>query len=192
MASDDPRLDWNMKYKVGLPSLEEADPFFLKACRQFLPEQSSTGCTALDLAGGLGRHALWLAERGWKVSVVDISEVAIERLDEKARRLGLALDLSVSEVTSYQFKPRKFDLIVMYYHFDRRVCADVIEALRPAGLLICKSSVSLLPYAGDTPSHIQPLEKGEILDLLPELRILHHAERPVRDRGVVEYVGQRM
>jgi hypothetical protein len=35
------------------------------------------------------------------------------------------------------------------------------------------------------------LEKNEILSMLPELQVLIHRERPVRDRGVVEYVGMK-
>jgi hypothetical protein len=27
--------------------------------------------------------------------------------------------------------------------------------------------------------------------MLPGLRVMHHQERPVRDRGVVEYVGKK-
>lgn len=192
MDSNDARLRWDKKYEEGLPSLEKVDPFFLFAYSQFVPEQLHTGGIALDIAGGLGRHALWLAKRKWRVSVVDISDVAIRRLDETAHSLGLELDLSVSDVSSYYFRPKAFDLIVMYYHFDRRICGDVVEALEPGGLLICKSSVSWSPYQGDAPPSIQPLEKGEILELLPNLQVLHHVERPVRDRGVIEYVGQKI
>ena len=39
-------------------------------------------------------------------------------------------------------------------------------------------------------SNLRPLEGGEILSRLPGLRMLH-LERPVKDRGVVEYVGQK-
>jgi len=39
---------------------------------------------ALDLACGLGRHALWLANRHWQVSGVDLSDVAIGKLSQAA------------------------------------------------------------------------------------------------------------
>ncbi|MFI6774541.1 class I SAM-dependent methyltransferase [Nocardia sp. NPDC050412] len=41
---------------------------------------------ALDLGGG---DALWLAQRGWRVTAVDVSAVAIERLAGRARSHGL-------------------------------------------------------------------------------------------------------
>jgi hypothetical protein len=39
---------------------------------------------ALDLACDLGRHALWLADRHWQVSGVDLSDVAIGKLSQAA------------------------------------------------------------------------------------------------------------
>ncbi len=43
----------------------------------------------LDLAGGEGRNALWLADRGWKATVVDFSHVALDRADNLvAERFG--------------------------------------------------------------------------------------------------------
>jgi SAM-dependent methyltransferase len=126
----------------GLPSLESPDPFFVSAFSQFVADQFPNGGAALDLAGGVGRHALWLAKRGWEVTVVDISEVAIRKLDQKALQLDLAPDLFALDATEYQFKPGQFELIVMFYHFDRNICPRVLSALKPGGFLICKSSLS--------------------------------------------------
>jgi hypothetical protein len=59
---------------------------------------------ALDLAGGIGRHALWLADKRWQMSTVDISEVAITRLSQEALQLNLALDLFALDATVYKFE----------------------------------------------------------------------------------------
>ena len=45
---------------------------------------------ALDLGCGEGADALWLAERGWTVTGLDISPTALARADQAARRAGLA------------------------------------------------------------------------------------------------------
>src|ERR1700676_4671337 len=142
MKSHDQRAHWDLKYEQGLPSLEKPDPFFVSAFEEFVVDQFPNGGTALDLAGGIGRHALWLAKRNWTVTVVDISGVAIRKLDQKARQLGLELDLSALDAKEYLFKPAYFDLIVMFYHFDRDICPKVLSTLKTAGILICKSSVS--------------------------------------------------
>jgi tellurite methyltransferase len=191
MTFDQRRSHWDLKYEQGLPSLEKPDPFFVSAFNQFVADQFPNGGTALDLAGGVGRHALWLAKRNWRVTVVDISEVAIHKLNQKASQLNLRLDLFALDATEYQFEPCHFDLIVMFYHFDRDICARVLSALKPGGFLICKSSLSWDIYEGTAMTSTKPLEKGEILSMLTELRAVHHQERPVLDRGVVEYVGRK-
>lgn len=76
MPFDRWRSHWDIKYEQGLPSLEKPDPFYLSAFARFVADRFPKGGTALDLAGGIGRHALWLAKRNWRVTVVDISEVA--------------------------------------------------------------------------------------------------------------------
>ena len=191
MTSEHKRAHWDLKYEQGLPSLEIPDPFFVTAFNQFVADHFPNGGTALDLAGGVGRHALWLAKRNWQVTVVDISEVAIRKLDRIALQLDLTLDLFALDATEYQFKPGRFDLIVMFYHFDRDICPRILSALKPGGFLICKSSLSWGTHEGTAPPTMGPLAKNEILSMLSELIAIHHQERPLRDRGVVEYVGSK-
>jgi 2-polyprenyl-3-methyl-5-hydroxy-6-metoxy-1,4-benzoquinol methylase len=191
MTSDEQRSHWDSKYEQGLPSLEKPDPFFVSAFSQFVADRFPDRGTALDLAGGIGRHALWLARRHWLVTVVDISEVAILKLEQTARQLNLPLELFALNASDFSFEPEQFDLIVMFYHFDRDICPRVLAALKPGGVVICKSSLSWGGYEGTAPSNIRPLAKGEIVAMLPGLQVMTHQERPVRDRGVVEYVGVR-
>jgi SAM-dependent methyltransferase len=191
MQGDHARSMWDRKYEQGLPSLEKPDPFFVSTFDRFVSNQFPGGGNALDLAGGIGRHALFLAQRRWSVTVVDISAVAIRMLTQKAQQLDLTMDMLAMDAKEYLFAPDHFDLIVMFYHFDRDTASGVLSTLKPGGLLICKSSVIWKPYEGATPLNLRPLESGEILSKLPGLHVLHHSERPVRDRGVVEFVGQK-
>jgi SAM-dependent methyltransferase len=191
MQAEHARSIWDRKYEQGLPSLEKPDPLFVSAFDRFVSNLFPGGGNALDLAGGLGRHALFLAQRRWSVTVVDISTVAIRMLTQKARQLDLAMDMIAIDAKEYLFPRDHFDLIVMFYHFDRDTVSGVLSTLKTGGLLICKSSVIWKPYEGAAPLNLRPLEGGEILSRLPGLQVLHHSERPVRDRGVVEYVGQK-
>src|SRR5271165_3154163 len=119
MNSDEQRARWDLKYEQGLPSLTEPDPFFISAYGQFVESSFPKAGVALDLAGGLGRHALWLGSRGWQVTVVDVSEVAIRKLSQAALNLSVELELLVGQAFEYKFEPARFDLIVLFYHFDR-------------------------------------------------------------------------
>jgi SAM-dependent methyltransferase len=145
----------------------------------------------LDLACGLGRHAIWLASRNWRVSAVDLSAVAIAKLSQAALARNVNLDLLVADAAEYKFEPRRFDLIVLFYHLDRALFPKMVSALRPGGLLISKMS---LPWESDgrlATVNANPLGRNELPLLVPELHVLYQEERPIRDRGVVEFVGRK-
>jgi hypothetical protein len=57
MNSEEQRAHWDLKYEDGLTALTEPDPFFISAYGQFVDRSFPNAGVALDLAGGLGRHA---------------------------------------------------------------------------------------------------------------------------------------
>jgi SAM-dependent methyltransferase len=189
MNSEEQRAHWDLKYEQGLPSLTEPDPFFIWASEKFVPFPNAG--MALDLAGGVGRHALWLATRNWKVTVIDLSDVAIRKLSQSALEQNVKLDLLVGDASDYKFEPARFDLILLFYHLDRSLFPKIVFALKPGGLLICKMSLRWKSDGMSTAAGTGPLEKNELPTLIPDLHILHHRERPVRDRGVAEFVGRK-
>jgi SAM-dependent methyltransferase len=56
--------------------------------------------TAIDLAGGEGRNAVWLAEQGWDVELVEFSAVAIEKAAAVAHERGVPLRMTMADVTA--------------------------------------------------------------------------------------------
>jgi len=189
--SNDQRARWDLKYEQGLPSLTEPDPFFISAYERFVNPSGAKPGVALDLAGGLGRHALWLASRSWQVSVVDVSDVAIGKLSQAALELNVNVDLFAGDAAEYKLEPAQFDLIVLFYHLDRSLFPKIVSALKPGGLLICKMSLRWDSGESLMTATTNPLQRNELPSLLPELDVLHHQERPVRDHGVVEFVGRK-
>ena len=185
------RAHWDRKFKEGLPSLTTPDPFFVSAYRSIVVQSLPNGGRALDLAAGLGRHALWLAERAWQVSAVDVSAVAIEKLGQTARHLNVDISLFTMDVAEYTFEPAGFDLVVLFYHLDRDLFPKIISALKPGGVFIGKMAVRWSMETELVKTSMTPLVRHELTSLVPGLEILHHRERPVRDRGVVEFVGRK-
>ena len=95
---------------------------------------------ALDLACGEGRNGIWLAKRGWSVTGIDSSDVAIER----ARRLGAAEGVEVewirADVTSHRAAPGAFALVLVSYlqlpaEARRLALEGAAAALAPGGEL---------------------------------------------------------
>ncbi len=91
---------------------------------------------ALDLACGEGRNAIWLAGRGWRVTAVDFSQVAVER----GRRIAgdLPITWQVGDVLTVELP--SVDLAVLAYlqlaADERRLAVRrAFGALRPGGTL---------------------------------------------------------
>jgi SAM-dependent methyltransferase len=89
----------------------------------------------LDVASGEGRNAIWLAERGWKMTAVDFSEVAIER----GRATSDDVDFVVADVLEWE-PEESFDLaLIAYLHLGEGEMRQVIERvaswLKPGGEL---------------------------------------------------------
>src|SRR5205823_15065930 len=59
--------------------------------------------------------AIWLAQRGWSVTAIDISDVAVGRAHEAAERAGVAVEWVCGDVLLTPFPARSFDLLSMQY-----------------------------------------------------------------------------
>jgi SAM-dependent methyltransferase len=97
--------------------------------------------SALDLAAGEGRNAVWLAGQGWRVTAVDFSPVAVERGRELANRQGVPVEWRVADVTTYRPVPGSYDLVLIsYLHLPAAELAGVLaaarSALRPGGTIV--------------------------------------------------------
>ena len=73
--------------------------------------------TALDAGSGEGGDALWLADRGWRVTAVDFSAVAMERAAEVARARGLAdrIEWRHEDLDVWTPPVGRFDLVTAHY-----------------------------------------------------------------------------
>jgi SAM-dependent methyltransferase len=93
---------------------------------------------ALDLGAGEGRHALWLAEKGWQVTAVDFSAVGIDRGRREAESRGLAVDWVVEDVTGWHPpEGTAYDLaLVAYLHIPEDVFSRLGRWLAPGGALV--------------------------------------------------------
>jgi len=174
MDNEEQRALWDLKYEEGLPSLTEPDPFFISAYEKFVNPSFPNAGVAIDLAGGLGRHALWLASRGWQVTVVDISDEAIRKLSESALERNVKLKLLLGNVSEYRFEPARFGLIVLFYHTDRDLSPKIVSALNPGALLLCKRSLRWTSDRSSKAVRTDPLGRDELPSLVPELQVLFH------------------
>ncbi len=93
---------------------------------------------ALEVGLGQGRNAVALAQLGWQVTGIDISDVDIARAREQAARLGVTLNAVLADADTYDYGTTQYDLITgryMHQIFTRN--ADkIIQALKPGGIIV--------------------------------------------------------
>jgi SAM-dependent methyltransferase len=181
---------WDAKYERGLPSLEIPDAFFLRCFDEVVAPAFPKGGTALDLAGGLGRHALVLARARWQVALVDFSKAALRKVQAKASKEALTLDTFHGEASSFPFKQDSFDLAVLFYHLERELFPLISRALRPGGIFVSKLRIRW-PESETESRQEGLLERNELPAMLPGFRLLHHRERKLEKDGVVELLAKK-
>jgi SAM-dependent methyltransferase len=94
---------------------------------------------AVDLAAGEGRHALWLAGLGWRVTAVDFSDVGLAR--GRAQPGADRVTWVTADVTAWSCAPGSLDLVlVAYLHLPEPDTTELfrraVSWLRPGGRLL--------------------------------------------------------
>jgi len=93
---------------------------------------------ALDLGCGEGGDALWLAGRGWLVTAVDISRVALERAAAAAG--DVKVSWTHADLSTFTPPAGAFDLVFAMYpafpHTAERAIHGMLAAVAPGGTLL--------------------------------------------------------
>jgi SAM-dependent methyltransferase len=190
MEHDEKTL-WNRKYTERSHISLRPDPFLVSAYSEFFAGLSPGN--ALDVAGGIGRHALWLADRGWNVKLLDISEVGIE-LARKNIAAGLRprIDLEIQDLrTARTLGNRQYDLVLVFFYLERELFPALIRALKPGGFLIYKTyTLEQRKFSGGPTHPMHLLKPNELIHAFAQLRILYYHEA-VKKKGVAELVVRK-
>ncbi|MGE0405277.1 MAG: class I SAM-dependent methyltransferase [Candidatus Korobacteraceae bacterium] len=185
------RDDWNRRYAEGEHMAFEPDPFLLSAYQEYICPLFPQGGAALDVAGGLGRHAIWLAELRWKLTVVDISQVAFGKAQRKAEERGVNIDFLVHDLTTWSPNRKAYDLILVFFYLQRDLFPALEASLKPGGLLLYKTYTEEQKNYSSGPSRDEYLlRENELLRSFPTLRTLYYRET-IQEKGVAELVAIR-
>lgn len=142
--TDDARDRWNERY-LARPRVWSGSPNpVLVAEAEALPPGR-----ALDIGCGEGADALWLAERGWHVLGIDVSDVAIDRARDEAQSRTVSggpglegtAEFRRADLREWVPEHRTFDLVIAFFvHLpvDERdlVFARLAAAVAPGGTLL--------------------------------------------------------
>jgi tellurite methyltransferase len=185
------RERWNKKYRESPGSWLEPDPFLPLAFSEYIQPLFPTAGHALDLAGGAGRHAIWLVKEGWEVTLVDIAKAGLDQAGQSAGPLASRVHCVEADLACFEASQTQFDLVMVFFYLERRIFPEIVKAIRPGGLLICKTLTRAqleLPDGPKDPAYL--LEEGELPRLAESLQVLHYREL-IAEKATAELVARK-
>ena len=166
---------WDRKFAARAVA-ERPAPDVLLQDNPLLPDAGS----ALD--SGSGHNAVYLAQRGLRVTAIDGSSVGMELALALAGRCGVSIRPVVADLDFHAPRGRH-DLVIVFHYLNRGLYAHLPTLLKPGGILIVKTFnrdfLDLKP--GFNPDYL--LRPGELAETFASLEIVEHAESPSESPG---------
>ena len=163
--------DWGAFYASG-GKLGGGPVFVVRAYQHLLPPGA-----VLDLAGGSGRNALFLASRGHPVLLVDANADAIRQAGTAASRAGLEVVTKQHDLE--RGLPSGLDSyagVVVSYYVQRSLLDSLAQLLVPGGLVLLEGYGRPEAVRRGRPDSPYYWEEGELLKAPAGLRILAGGE----------------
>ncbi|WP_225830454.1 class I SAM-dependent methyltransferase [Streptomyces sp. NK08204] len=138
---DDSRVRWTRRYAGDVPEwMLVPHPVVIGELNELDPSAHPADA-ALDLGAGAGRHALWLAARGWRVTAVDFVVDALHVAERRARASGLRIRAVEADLARYRPQPASVGLaLAAFVHPEpearREMLTHAARALAPEGVLV--------------------------------------------------------
>ena len=153
------------------------------------------GGMVLDVACGSGRHALFLAERGWRVHAVDRDAVALGQVRQVGQvgRVGEitteCLDLESGNPTLGE---GLYDAVIVFNYLHRPLLPAIVNAVRPHGGVLIYETFTIGQADRGRPRNPDfLLRDGELPGLVAPLRVLRAREGDYEGRLVASIVAVR-
>jgi len=178
---------WNDKYAVAPMPKETSEVLVANI------SLASRG-RALDIACGMGRNTHYLADKGFEVDAVDLSDYALKHIKEDQNINKIDADLD-----TYVFEEDTYSLILKVNYLDRKMFPFIIKALKKEGVFICETFVKT-PNGVDYHNPTNPdfhLDLEELPKAFKDLEILLYEEKDALNlRGekvrIASFVGKKI
>jgi tellurite methyltransferase len=176
MKADQKR--WNQRFgRKEFAFGKEPNPFLKKHARLLLKGR------ALDIASGEGRNAVFLAQNGFEVDAVDISEKGLRKARKLAREKGVKINTFPVDLDQYQIEKERYDLVTNFYFLRRSLIPKIKKGLKKGGRVIFETYILEQRKLGTGgPKQAKYfLKPNELLRLFKKFRILFYREGIFRE-----------
>ena len=166
------QIRWNKKYRqLNLHQLSLRPSSWLPLHEELLLSLSKG--KALDIACGSGKNACYLAALNFEVDAVDVSDVAMDWLQEKVQAADLSVFPQVRNLEMDMLPPTSYEVILNFYYLQRSLFPSIIAGLAPGGLLFFETfSRDHIEVLGKRMNPAFVLERGELLKAFSSLEVL--------------------
>ncbi len=179
---------WDKKFAGEKYIYGKAPAKFLARNYDFIPN----GSRVLDIGMGEGRNAVFLATKGYKVTGIDISRVAIQKARFLAKEFGVRIDTIVKSIKDLKIKPGSIDAIICFYYVDREIVKTLKKWLKPGGIIIFEAytiNQKLINKMEGEDSYV--LQDAELFDLFGDFTILKYEEPLHRKDYIASIIAKK-
>lgn len=138
---------------------------------------------ALDIACGKGRNAIYLAERGFQVEGIDISENALDEARRVTRERNLSIEFRQEDLDHVKLLPLTYALILNVNFLDRSLIPKIKESLMMGGHVVFDTYLLEQRFYGHPRNPAYLLGHNELLNLFGDFRILCYQEGKFAEEG---------
>lgn len=136
-GSDGQAAEWDARYSERDGSMWSGRPNG-RLVAEVAP--LAPGC-ALDVGCGEGADAVWLAQQGWTVTAIDVSDVAVGRAREAAKRAGVEVAWISGDALATALPGGSFDLVSLQYPALPKAAGEaavraLVRTVRAGGVLL--------------------------------------------------------
>lgn len=172
MTLDD-QIKWDKMHAA--PRKAEEPSAFLKIIFEQFGSILSPG-RALDIASGRGRNSLFLAERGWEVEAMDVSEVALAQTRAQAERKHLSITVTRADLDQADLPGQAYDLIINFNFLQRSLILKIKDALKIRGYVVFETFLIDQQTLGHPRNPAYLLGHNELLERFRDFRVLFYRE----------------
>jgi len=165
------RQKWNAKYAAADSAPREPSAVLL-SLDAYLP----THGRALDIAGGAGRNAIWLAKRGLDVTIADVSPVGLALARQRAAAEQVSIETIETDLEHSPLPRGPFELILSICYLWRPLFAQFPASLAPGRILAVIQPTIKNLERNEKPPAAFLLQAGELRTLADGLQIIHYSE----------------
>jgi len=179
------KTKWNRKYLERI-AIKEEEPKANVRLKSL--SASLKGGNALDLACGLGGNSFLLADIGYEVQALDVSDVAVDFIRERAIHQQLPITpvvCDLTDLTTIPLERSSFDFVVITYYLDRSIFPFVKSMVNDDGYFFMETFYRSSKWRDEGVSNQYKLASQELLNEFREWKVLFYEENEEEGRQTI-------